>query len=274
MSKLLALHITHLRAGGYSPKTIRDRERILDYADRRLPYGIDTPTTDEIAQFFADHGWTGWTLSTYFGHLSGFYRWACGGLSPHLSWNPLTNMRRPANPDADPDPVTDEELALALEHSNPWWQLAIVLAAYAGLRAGEISRLQRADVTAEFVTVRHGKGNKTKRLPTHPLIWQRVAPMPPGPLFPAARSEGPPNLTNLSYQHFISIGLPTVHLHRFRHWYATMLLRQGADIRTVQELMRHAKLDSTARYTEVTDGQRRFAVGTLPVFTTPHQDAA
>lgn len=273
MSKLLAPHIRHLRAAGYADNTIQARERILTYADSRLPYGIDTPTVEELTRFFADGGWTGWTLSTYFRHINGFYEWACGGQTPHLSWNPAASLTTPTNPGADPNPATDDELAQALARSNPWWQLAIVLGAYAGLRAGESGRLCREHVTEDFITIWHGKGNQTKKVPTHPEIWRRVEPMPVGILFPTMKGR-PVNLTKLARGHFDRIGLPDMHLHRLRAWYATELLRQGADIRTVQELMRHKSITSTAFYTLVTDRQRRFAVGTLPILTSLQQEAA
>jgi integrase/recombinase XerC len=51
--------------------------------------------------------------------------------------------------------------------------------------------------------------------------------------------------------------------HRLRHWYATKLLEAGADLRTVQELMRHASVQSTQIYTQVTDQRRREAIDRL-----------
>lgn len=274
MTKLLKPHITHLRASGYSANTINDRERLLRYADDRLPYGVDTPSTEELAEFLAAGGWAGWTLLTYYRHLNGFYTWSCSGQAPHIDWNPLATIKAPRPPDSDPDPVTDDELRLALKFSNPRWQLIIVLAAYAGLRASEIARCRREHITAESIIV-NGKGNKTKYLPCHPEIWARVEHMPAGLLFPSPRTGGVMNLTTPARVHFDYLGLYDVHLHRFRHWYGTMLLRMGADIRTVQELMRHASIRSTVAYTAVVDGQRRFAVSTLPVLTlSPLQEAA
>ena len=50
-----------------------------------------------------------------------------------------------------------------------------------------------------------------------------------------------------------------------RHWYATALVRGGADLRTVQTLMRHANLSTTAVYTAVADTTRAAAVGRLTI---------
>lgn len=274
MTKLLKPHLVHLKASGYSKNTREDRERLLTYADERLPEGIDTPTTAELAEFLADGGWSGWTLITYYRHLKGFYDWATNGENPAINWNPILPIKAPKQPDADPDPVTDDELRISLERSNPSWQLRIVLAAYAGFRASEIARCRREHVTEDFIVV-NGKGNKTKRLPCHPEIWRRAKDLPAGLLFPSPRTGNVMVLPPLARDHFDRIGLREVHLHRFRHWYATMLLRNGADIRVVQELMRHSSIATTERYLKVEDEQRRFAVSTLLVPTlSPLQEAA
>lgn len=268
MSKLLPLHIAHLRAAGYSKNTREDREHLLIRADRALPYGIDQPTCTELEDFLSFDGWSQWTRCTYYGHIAGFYEWASSGRDPHLEFNPAAELVRPKSPEADPDPCTDDELAAALERSPAFWQLAIILGAYAGLRSGEISRLHREHVTEDHITVLHGKGDRSAKLPAHPEIWSRVKDMPAGPLFPKKDDiPGCADLTDRQRRHFNRIGLPQIHLHMFRHWYACMLLRQGVNIRTVQTLMRHKSLQTTAAYLLVVDEQRRLAIRTLPVLT-------
>jgi len=276
MSKLLPQHLTHIRAAGYSTRTITARENVLTAADRALPDGLDTPTTDELAAWLATPTWSGWTRATYYHHLTGFYRWAATGHNPHISWDPSADLTPPKNPSDTPHPVTDAELLQALARSDDRWKLIISLAAYAGLRAAEICRQDRKEINEERVLILRGKGDKTATVPTHPEIWRLIQDRPPGLLVPGIRIARmtPKLLSSKARYHFDSINMPDVHLHRFRHWYATALLRNGTDIRTLQSLMRHASLQTTARYLEIADEQRRFAVSTLPVPSSPQQDAA
>lgn len=272
MSKLLVRHLTYLRAAGQSPNTIHDRERLLRAADIQLPHGIDQADHLELASFLAHDEWEQWTRCTYFMHLTGFYRWACAEPDPYLDYNPMLRLKRPKRPVKTPDPVTDDELRTALTRSDRRWRMIITLAAYAGLRRADITNLTREDVTKDTIRILGGKGRKDAILPTHTEVWRVIEPLPPGRI---AKCE-PRALSISARRHFDRIGLPDVHLHRFRDWHATMLVRSGTDIRVVQELMRHASLDMTARYVLIADEQRRLAIRSLPALddSSTQQEAA
>lgn len=272
MTELLSHHLMHLRAAGYSANTIRDRERLVLAADRALPHGIDTASTQELERFLANPTWAAWTRATYFRHIAGLFTWAVAASPPYLDWNPAAHLKAPRNPDSDPNPVTDDELAAAMERSNERWQLAIALAAFAGLRATEVGTQRRERITEEHITIA-GKGQRTLKIPTHHEIWRRVKDMPPGYVI-TSRTGRPMDVSNCARGHFDRLDMPDVHMHRFRHWYACALLKAGTDIRTVQALMRHKSLATTAAYLALVDGQRSLAIAALPVPTTPLQDAA
>lgn len=61
----------------------------------------------------------------------------------------------------------------------------------------------------------------------------------------------------------VKVGLPWVHPHSFRHYYATNLLRHGVDIRTVQTILGHEDIATTARYTHVLNGDLHRAIKKL-----------
>ena len=268
MSELIPQHLRHLRARGHARSTIESRCRLLRHADRCLPYGLDEADRDEIEEYLGDPSWSDWTRHTYDGHLRGYYRWAVE--VDLLELDPMRTMPKPRKGDSVPNPVTDAELALALERSpRQPWGMAIMLCAYAGLRASEAGRIRREDITETHVRVRDGKNGRDGLIDTAPELWAYLRDAPPGPLVLGARGRPmyPRYLINYQAHHFRAIGLPAVHLHRFRHWFATALLRNEVDLRCIQELMRHKSIVSTQGYTLVVGEQRRAAVRTLPRIT-------
>jgi integrase/recombinase XerD len=147
--------------------------------------------------------------------------------------------------------------------------MAATLARYSGLRAAEISRAVRTDIDERDIRVL-GKGGRTDMLPTHEAIWDLVRDRCDGPLVLSVRDSvfTPSGISHAFGVRMRQLGIP-VTLHQFRHLYATSLLRApedggaGANLRIVQELCRHASVATTANYTQVTDRERRAAVGRL-----------
>jgi integrase len=270
MSELFELHYVWLRAGGCSESTIRDRRGLLGRADRALPHGVDNAHTSEVARFMANRAWRPWTRNGYFRHLNGYYEWAVE--AGELSMNPMTALRCPPEGERLPNPVTNDQLAHLLEVTAQgyWrhpWRLAILLAAYAGLRVSDIATLDRCDITEDRIHIRHGKGGRGAFVVTHPLVWNEVADLPPGPV--VRDRNGRPvtayQLTNRAWYAFRRWGLPGVHMHLLRHWHATALLEAGADLETVRQCMRHRSIVSTVGYTRVVSQRRRDAVHSLPL---------
>ena len=141
-----------------------------------------------------------------------------------------------------------------------------------GLRIGEALDLNRDRAPglfgnpADAMTVR-GKGNKDRLVPVLPQVREAVAaylaacPYPGGgdtPLFLGARGGrlaagvAQARMRNLR----ALLGLPaTATPHALRHSFATHLLAGGGDLRTIQELLGHASLSTTQRYTDVDLGR-------------------
>jgi integrase/recombinase XerD len=61
-------------------------------------------------------------------------------------------------------------------------------------------------------------------------------------------------------------GIPGGTAHRLRHWYGSKLVADGADLRTAQTLLRHANLNTTAIYVQVSDPKRVEAIDRLDPF--------
>lgn len=266
MTDLIAAYSQHLRAAGRGRRTIDERAELLRRVDRDLPLGLEQATVEELAAWLAHDEWAPATRALYHVGISGFFAWACNPDAPHLDWNPAASLVRPAVPAGLPRPVTRDELIHALTHAAaPTWRLLVLLAAYAGLRCCELATIRREHISEERLTVK-GKGGKSRSVPTWPQVWISVRDLPPGPVAGGMTARA---VTRDGGREMRRIGLPDVTMHRFRHWWATELLRAGANLRTVQELLGHASPAQTAIYTQITDEQRQIAVAALPVLVDP-----
>jgi integrase/recombinase XerC len=143
---------------------------------------------------------------------------------------------------------------------------ALLLLLYgAGLRLGEALGLTGRDVPREGRMVVRGKGRKERLVPVLPIVAEAIAdylatcPFPAGPdrpLFLGARG-GPlnPGVAERQVRRLRHLlGLPaSATPHALRHSFATHLLAEGADLRSIQELLGHASLSTTQRYTALDD---------------------
>ena len=159
--------------------------------------------------------------------------------------------------------------------SEPWLaarDAALLVLLYGcGLRIGEALALNRADMPQGDALVVTGKGRKQRLLPVLPAVKQALAeylaicPYPgdgDDPLFVGARGMRlNAGVAQRQVRRLrVLLDLPeTATPHAFRHSFATHLLAGGGDLRTIQELLGHASLSTTQRYTDV-DAARLEAV--------------
>jgi integrase/recombinase XerD len=263
MSDLIEAHIEHMQLSGeYSDRTIADRKKILHRLHDHLPLGLAYADTDNIRAFLARPGWSRWTRCTYDMHIRSAYHWWCD--NGYQDGNPVT-WPAPKRPRLVPRPATDAALVVALGLPEPV-RTAVLFAAYEGLRASEICEVHRDHITEATLWIPRGKGGDSASVITHPIVWAHVHQRD-GWLVRHHRTGERVDghwLSEIARRWFARAGL-TTRLHGLRHWHATTLLARGANLRTVQECMRHASIASTAGYTKVVDEQRRAAVLALPI---------
>ena len=182
-------------------------------------------------------------------------------------------VRGPRVKPGAPRPVTEDQAAgmLAepgLDPDRETWEAArdeavLTLLYGCGLRISEALSLVRADAPIGDLLRITGKGSKTRMVPVLPAVREAVdaylaevpfAIAPDEPLFRAKRG-GPlsPRHVQATVQVLRGrLGLPdSATPHALRHSFATHLLGAGADLRSIQELLGHASLSTTQRYTEV-----------------------
>jgi site-specific recombinase XerD len=143
-----------------------------------------------------------------------------------------------------------------------------------GLRAGEVVRLKvkHIDSAQNIIRIEQSKGRKDRNVMlssealdllrqwwrARPRRYDAGIPLPERWLFPGTTVGNPMTprqLSRLFHQAADAAGIKkAVRLHCLRHSFATHLLERGTDIRTIQALLGHDKLNSTARYTRVATG--------------------
>ncbi len=186
----------------------------------------------------------------------------------------IATVRAPRVRPGAPRPVSEDQAlglvteAVAEKVDPSGWRAArdaalITLLWGCGLRISEALSLRGADLPLAASVRITGKGGKTRLVPVLPEVAARMnayaarlspPPAPESPLFRADRG-GPlrPRQAQALMQRLRGrLGLPErATPHALRHAFATHLLGAGADLRAIQELLGHASLSTTQRYTEV-----------------------
>ncbi|WP_159710490.1 tyrosine recombinase XerC [Geminicoccus flavidas] len=202
-----------------------------------------------------------------------FFRWLDRRRGLH---NPaLFALRTPAVPRRLPRPLTVEQAgeltAMLGDGAEPFVarrDLALLLLLWGcGLRIGEALGLTRSALPPDAASLRSlrvlGKGGRVRDVPVLPVVAQALADYlaacpfpqePASPLFLGVRG-GPmaADAVRRRIRHARSVlNLPdTATPHALRHSFATHLLENGADLRSIQELLGHASLSTTQKYTQV-----------------------
>jgi integrase/recombinase XerD len=186
----------------------------------------------------------------------------------------VTTLRRPEvvasipwpkRPQTLPDVLTGEEVEWLLGAIQSVKHRTILMTAYgAGLRISEACSLQASDIDSArmLIHVHEGKRSKdryvmlsTRLLAVLREYWKTARPAGPY-LFPGAIPGRP--ITTSAVQRVLRAVVVRSNFakrataHSLRHGFATHLLETGVDIRTIQRLLGHASIQTTARYTKVT----------------------
>jgi site-specific recombinase XerD len=159
--------------------------------------------------------------------------------------------------------LSPEEVARLLNAAPGLKYKAALSVAYgAGLRAAEVVALKVSDIDSRrmIIRVEQGKGRKDRNVMLSASLlellraWWRAA-RPQGWLFPGRDRVQPITTRQLNRACHAAAQMAEidkrVSLHTLRHSFATHLLEQNVDVRVIQVLLGHAKLDTTALYTRV-----------------------
>ena len=257
----------------------------LSGSDLSEPGAIDSLHIRSYLKSLSDQGLKKTSLARKLACLKSFFRFLVE--DGRISRNPASNVRSPRQGTRLPTVLTKDEANTLLDSSasQQWIELrnhAILETLYAsGARVSELVGINWADVDLETRSIRlRGKGKKERMVPIGTvaadaiLEYQRhlahrnkivqtgtSARLLPHsgsqPLFLNARGG---RLTARSVERMLKQEpehrfTKTVTPHTLRHSFATHLLDEGADLRAIQELLGHASLATTQKYTHVAADQ-------------------
>lgn len=258
-----------MRAGELSRNTIEDRIRVLRRLHEDLPCGWVLACREQLIAWLdgpqePDRRWSPATKRVYTAHVVAGYAWLEEqGYLP--DGNPAVRLPRPRLPRKPIRIADDDQLAIALTAPEPLLT-AVLLANYQGLRRCECAGTWREHITEHTTLIVAAKGGEVQTVPTHPAVWQHVRDKPPGPLITDLDGSqmSPERLGAVAGRWFVRNGLRNFGLHHFRRRFGTIIQRAHRNLRVTQECLRHKRITTTERYTEVTDQERGDAVRSIP----------
>lgn len=167
-------------------------------------------------------------------------------------FNPFKAIKTPKIPKGRVEFWTSEEVERILSKApNAAYRALWGLMAYAGLRFSEARNLRVENVNGGIITVLNGKGGKNAELPMSKKLENLISPFMKGRkdglLIPSDQAQMRSERAIIQLK--IAVGVAQVEggeisHHKLRHSFASELLRQGTNPRTVQELMRHSSIDT------------------------------
>jgi integrase/recombinase XerC len=228
-------------------------------------------TADHVRNYLAEllrSGTSRATVQRRLFAIKAYFRWRELAGKP----NPIRSIRSPKAEKRLPHVLNENDTTVLIEaDGGENWNArlrdrAIMEVLYsAGLRVSELTGLDWRDIDEELgmVMVRSGKGNKDRLVPLgEPAlaalsVWR--AAMPPDASLdrPVITNMRGARLTSRSVQKIVTqrwlrAGITTpITPHGLRHSFATHMLNAGADLRSIQEMLGHASLTTTQRYTHV-----------------------
>jgi integrase/recombinase XerD len=264
MGKLQEQMKTDLVLKGYSPNTIR---LYLHCIRNFAKYFMRPPAEmgeNEIRQFMLyltqERKVSAFVQSTHVNALKFLYRTTLR--HPHI----VEHLPQPKRPKTLPQILTMQEVLrffAAIKSARYKALLGILYGA--GLRISEVCTLKPSDIDSQrmLIHVRRGKGNKDRYVLLGETMltllreYYQKARRKGDYLFPGQKPQNP--LTPAAIRKvFIKVAAKAglskkITPHTLRHSFATHLLETGYDLRVVQTLLGHTSIQTTQRYTHVTD---------------------
>jgi len=249
-----------------SPKTQTQYIRAVVKLTRFLKQSPDTATAEDLRLFQLHMSENEVSNTTINATITGLRFLFETTLDDHHILRKMSSVHVPRKL---PTVLSTEEITRIIDAaSNLKYKAALAIAYAAGLRSSEIVHLKVSDIDSErmIIHVSQGKGDKDRYALLSPELikilqqWWLSAYAQgkvsrSGWLFPGKKQDVPMTtrqLNRVCHSAVTKAGIDKrVSMHTFRHSFATHLLEQRVDIRVIQVLLGHKKLETTALYSQV-----------------------
>jgi integrase/recombinase XerD len=263
MTRLRKLMLEELQRRNFSEHTIRYYIRTVEDFARRFNRPPDRLGPQHIreyqAELFQKRKFSPGTVTNRLAALRFFYI-----KTLKKAWS-IAETPYPKKTHRLPTILSQEEVARLIDAARTPFHRTLLMALYAtGLRCAELTRLKVSDVDSQrmVIHVQGGKGRRDRDVMLSPRLleelrkhWRRLRRKPSDWLFPGNRwhtADHPIDTKTPRYacrEAAQQAGFKkAVHPHTLRHCFATHLLEQGADLRTIQILLGHQDLKETTVY--------------------------
>lgn len=246
---------------GLSDNSIRAYKFSINKMLTYFNYDIKTITTNHLRVFFAEYGKTVSlvTVDNIRRNLNSFFQWLED--EDYIDKNPCKKLKRIKTPKTIKTPLTTVEVERIRDtcsrESNSRDIALIDLLLSTGIRCEEVTKIKLSDCNFDEKTIQiHGKGAKdrivymSERCRMHLLDHLKCRKFESEYLFCNSSHN---HLTTGGLSHIMreigdKAGVEKCQIHRFRKYFASDLAEKGCDITYVQQLLGHAKLDTTKKH--------------------------
>src|ERR1700726_774155 len=282
MTRLRKMMLEELERRNYSETTTRCYIRIVEDFSRRFKRSPDCLGPEHIreyqAELFKKRKLSPGTVTQRLAALRFFY------IKPLKKTWSIAEAPYPKKGFHLPSILSQEEVARLIDAALTSYHRTLLMTLYAtGVRRAELTHLKVSDIDSQrmVIHVQGGKGRKDRDVMLSPKLlealrehWRGLQHKPGAWLFPGNRwhtGDTPIDtkvVWNACKEAAQRAGLQkSVHPHTLRHCFATHLLEDGADLRTIQILLGHNDLKETARYLHLS--QRHLHAAASPLDSLP-----
>lgn len=248
----------YLAAIGRSPATIAQRASFVKSLAARCDLATATEE-DVLGLFVANRHHKPETRGAMRASLRAFYEWACP--RGYVERNPTEHLPPVRVPAGVPKPVPEDVYREALAKADPETRLILLLGGCAGLRRAEIAAFHSDSIVDGFLVI-SGKGGRTRRIAIHPALAVELEGLH-GYAFPSPMRSREHVTPSVIEQRVLAVLPRPWTAHSLRHRFGTQAYRGSHNLRSVQEMLGHASVATTQRYTLVDDDDLTAAVRSI-----------